>query len=96
MLDLNVLVAADGEEGLDVVMKNDDIGLVISDVHMPKMDGLEMTQYLKKNGFDKPVIILTQESRDEFVQKAKQVGASGWMVKPFRREEVVQIVTQSS
>ena len=43
----NVLVAADGEEGLDVVMKNDDMSSHF-DVHMPKMDGLEMTNTSRK------------------------------------------------
>ncbi|SMF01391.1 response regulator [Pseudobacteriovorax antillogorgiicola] len=90
--DFDVVAAADGEEGVSHVAKDHGIDMVITDVHMPKLDGIEMTQKIVSQGFNKPIVVLTQERRDEFVQKARAAGATGWMVKPFHRDEVISVV----
>ncbi len=66
--------------------------LLISDVNMPEMNGLDLSRAIK--GDDrfktKPIIILTTESSDELKAKGKEIGVTGWMVKPFSEEKMVK------
>ncbi|MDD2829871.1 MAG: response regulator [Sulfuricurvum sp.] len=66
--------------------------LLISDVNMPQMNGLDLARALK--GDDryktKPIIILTTESSEEMKMVGKEIGVTGWMVKPFSDEKMVK------
>ncbi len=66
--------------------------LLISDVNMPEMNGLDLARSIK--GDDrfktKPIIILTTESSEELKLRGKEIGVTGWMVKPFNDEKLVK------
>jgi two-component system chemotaxis response regulator CheY len=81
--------AADGLEALEAMAKND-IELVICDINMPNMDGLEFVKTIRAddNYKDIPVIMLTTEGADESRQKAMDVGASSYLQKPFKPNEL--------
>ena len=68
--------------------------LLISDVNMPEMNGLDLSRAIK--GDDrfktKPIIILTTESSEELKMKGKEIGVTGWMVKPFNDEKLVKSI----
>jgi two-component system, chemotaxis family, chemotaxis protein CheY len=68
--------------------------LLISDVNMPEMNGLDLSRSIK--GDDrfktKPIIILTTESSEELKLKGKGIGVTGWMVKPFNDEKLVKSI----
>ncbi len=86
--------AADGVEGLSMVDSNRSIEMVICDVNMPHMNGLEMVEKIKSKPENKalPIVMLTTEGQMSLVKRAKQVGAVGWIVKPFNPTQLVQTV----
>ena len=83
-------------DGLDAIhlLENEQFDLLITDLKMPRMDGLELTK--KVRAMDQyrytPIIILTTECSDEKKQAGKQAGASCWVVKPFQPEQLLQVV----
>jgi two-component system chemotaxis response regulator CheY len=85
------LEAGDGLEALDQVAQNADIKMIVCDVNMPRMSGLEFLAALKDAGRmgSPPVVMLTTEGKSEAVGKAKALGARGWVVKPFRPDQLV-------
>lgn len=91
----HVIEAADGLQGQSRV-KQGGINCVISDVNMPNMNGIEMVTSIKQdpNSSHLPVIMLTTEGSKELIAKAKQAGASGWIVKPFKADMLVAAVTK--
>jgi len=88
--------AADGQEGLAMVDSNLDLAMVICDINMPNMDGLEMVERIKAQPENKtlPVLMLTTEGQMSLVKRAKQAGAVGWIVKPFDPNQLVQTVSK--
>ena len=91
---LEVVEAKDGSDGLAKVSSRPDIGLIISDVNMPNMNGLEMVQAVKKLpvAAKLPIIMLTTEGNPALMAEGKKAGATGWMIKPFKAEILVSAV----
>lgn len=89
-----IVEAGDGVEGLQVIAERDDLAAVVCDVNMPRMGGLEMLELMKARGKlpALPVLMLTTEGQPALVQKAKALGAKGWMVKPFKLEFLVATI----
>ena len=88
--------AVNGADGLDKLMEahkqGDQIGMIISDINMPFMDGITFIKEVKKTPFKfLPILVLTTESQDDMKLKGKQAGASGWLVKPFKPEQLVYV-----
>jgi two-component system chemotaxis response regulator CheY len=90
----DVLEATDGQEGKNLIDKTPDAAMVICDVNMPRMNGLEMLEALGRSGrlATLPVIMLTTEGQPQLMQRAKAAGAKGWMVKPFKANLLVATV----
>jgi two-component system chemotaxis response regulator CheY len=86
-----IVEAVDGMDGVDKVGQVTDISLVICDVNMPRMSGLEMLEKLHEDKKHNtiPVVMLTTEGQPELVDRAKKAGAKGWIVKPFKAELLV-------
>lgn len=88
-----VVEAADGKEALDKAqgMKAD---LVLSDVNMPRMDGITLVKQLRllPNYKFTPILMLTTESTTEKKQEGKAAGATGWIVKPFNPDQLLSTV----
>lgn len=80
----DVTEAENGQDGLDKA-NNQQFDLVISDVNMPVMDGIEFITQLRKVDSYRftPILMLTTESGMDKKQQGKQAGATGWIVKPF-------------
>lgn len=89
----DVLQAVDGQDGLDVLAK-EQVDVIITDINMPRMDGYEVIRNLRKNPEFKstPILVLTTESEAEKKNLAREVGATGWMVKPFDPDKLVATV----
>jgi len=86
------LEAADGKEGMEVVEReNGRIDLILLDRHMPVMDGLEMLEELKANETYKniPVTMVTVELERDEIQKAIDMGAKNYLIKPFSQENLI-------
>lgn len=82
-------IATNGEEGLKKYKTlNPDI--VITDIMMPKLDGLEMTKLIREIDEDKPIIVLSAFSEKEKLLKAIDIGITKYFIKPFDPEEVLE------
>lgn len=84
----DVVEASDGTEGAETINRLTDLAAVICDVNMPRMNGLEMLEAVKKDpkNASLPMVMLTTEGQHELIQRAKAAGAKGWIVKPFKPE----------
>lgn len=89
----NILTATNGKEALEKIKQNyQNICLYIFDVNMPEMDGLTLLGEVRKIDSTTPIIMLTTETDKEKVMKAKEFGATGWIVKPFDGEKFIKVV----
>lgn len=89
----DVLQAVDGQHGLDVLGR-EKVDVIITDINMPRMDGYEVIRRLRdKPEFkETPILVLTTESELAKKNLAREVGATGWMVKPFDPDRLVATV----
>jgi two-component system chemotaxis response regulator CheY len=87
-----IVEAADGQEALDAIESNRAIDMVVCDVNMPVLNGLEMVEKVKQNPAHKalPILMLTTEGQPSMIRRAKEAGAVGWIVKPFDANQLVQ------
>jgi len=91
----DVLEAGDGAEAL-TLLKTRSVDLVISDINMPKLNGIELTRQLRSQpGYTRtPIILLTTESDPAKKAEGRAAGATGWIVKPFNQEQLLAIVSK--
>jgi two-component system chemotaxis response regulator CheY len=88
-----VIEGSNGQEAIDRV-KGKSVNLVITDLNMPVMDGMTMIRTLRGMPEFKftPILMLTTESQQEKKVEGKAAGATGWIVKPFNPEQLLQVV----
>lgn len=85
------ITAKDGIEGL-VSIQQEAPAMVILDVNMPRMNGLDMLENLDLKTSGLPVLLLTTEVQPSLMARAKKAGARGWMVKPVNLDQLVETV----
>jgi two-component system chemotaxis response regulator CheY len=90
------LNAVNGKDGLDKLQQamsdGRQIAMIISDINMPIMDGITFIKEVKKTPFKfTPILVLTTESQEEKKLEGKKAGASGWLVKPFKPEQLISV-----
>jgi two-component system chemotaxis response regulator CheY len=90
----NVIVGVDGQHGLELLLENKNVNLIISDLNMPRMDGISFLKEVRKLDTFKylPILILTTESQESKKIEAKNSGATGWIIKPFVKEKLLAVV----
>jgi two-component system chemotaxis response regulator CheY len=90
---LVVYEAGSGTEGLDV-LRSKQVDLILSDINMPSMDGLEFLRQIRAQDLAPgvPVVMITTESSEEHVKQAIHAGAQGYIRKPFTAEQVKERV----
>jgi len=88
----------EAEDGADALRKLNDgkVNMVITDLNMPNMNGIELTRALRADANHKfvPIILLTTESQDAKKQEGRAAGATGWIVKPFNPEQLLAVVNK--
>lgn len=88
-----VLEADDGQTGLQtIVREGSSLALAIVDVNMPQLDGLTMIEQARQTGFSAPMITLTTESSRKLRDRARAVGATGWLTKPVDAPDLIATV----
>ncbi len=88
---LFVVRAKNGKEALSFVQK-EKFDLIISDINMPVMGGLEFLKEFRKRSRVVPFLILTTETELSKKEKAKKLGATGWIVKPFKEDKLKDVI----
>ena len=87
----DVSLAEDGQHGLEVL---DDIDpdVIITDINMPRLDGFGFIDALRERDDTKtiPILVLTTESSADLKTRAREAGATGWIVKPFAQDKLVR------
>ncbi|MEM8537767.1 MAG: response regulator [Pseudomonadota bacterium] len=89
----SVTTAVDGVDGVDK-FQTADADLVITDVNMPNKDGFGVIEDIRNGEVNRavPVLVLTTESGAELKQRARDAGATGWIVKPFDDDSLVAVI----
>jgi two-component system chemotaxis response regulator CheY len=88
-----VVEAADGRQGLDQAKANP-VNLILTDQNMPQMDGITMIKSLRAipQFTTLPILMLTTESSDQIKAQGRAAGATGWLVKPFSPDKLLEVV----
>ena len=88
-----VIEAIDGVDALSK-MTGQELNLILTDLNMPNMDGLELTRRVRTlpNYKFVPVVLLTTESQPEKKQEGKAAGATAWIVKPFNPDQLLAVI----
>lgn len=89
-----VVEAGDGVEGAEAIAAQSDIAMVVCDVNMPRMNGLDMVAKVKGDpaNANLPIIMLTTEGNPALIKQAKSAGAKGWILKPFKADQLLATV----
>ncbi len=92
----NVIEACDGVDGLAKLAATEKVHLIISDVNMPNMDGIQFVKTLKQKPEYKftPVIMLTTEAEEEKKREGQAAGAKAWVIKPFQPQQMLAAVSK--
>jgi two-component system chemotaxis response regulator CheY len=88
-----VLQAVDGVDALKK-LENETVDMLVTDLNMPRLDGINLIEQIRQKPGNRfmPIIMLTTEADDNKRQAGKAAGASGWIVKPFKAEQLLNIV----
>lgn len=88
-----VVEASNGQDALDK-LHDTDIDLLVTDLNMPTMCGVELIQQVRNKPGNRfmPIIMLTAESQPEKKDAGKKAGASGWITKPFLPEQLLSVI----
>lgn len=88
--------ASDGRQALDRLQEHPDIDLVLLDINMPNMNGLEFMAEMKTDPAraELPVIIISTEGREEDTARGIEAGAAAYIKKPFHSEEILEVISR--
>ena len=88
-----VIEAVDGEDALNK-LSTSKVDMLLTDLNMPKLDGIGVIKGVRAGKSNKfiPIVMLTTESQDSKKAEGKSAGATGWIVKPFKPEQLVAVV----
>ena len=96
-LDMNPIIATNGQEGIELWQRNKNIKIILCDIHMPLMDGLEMIEEISNTLGERTlpkILMITTETSSEQKLKARQLGVTGWILKPFDQESITEIISK--
>ncbi len=88
-----VVEAVNGREALEQLSAGG-VDMLITDINMPEMDGISLVRKVRENAAYRfmPIVVLTTEFEEEKKQEGRAAGATGWIVKPFRPDQLVAVV----
>ncbi len=89
----DVVEASDGKDALGK-LNGSGVNMIITDLNMPNLDGIGLIRAVRSNDAYKfvPIVMLTTESQDSKKQEGKSAGATGWIVKPFKPEQLLGVI----
>ena len=93
-LQATFLTANDGLEALKVLEKVSDIDLIVTDINMPSMNGLELIEEVRKTNKDIPIVIMSAHTESEYIKSAEELGVSNYLLKPFDFIKFINLVSE--
>lgn len=89
-----VVDAMNGLEALEILAREKDFDLILLDINMPIMNGIQFMEKIRENGVrsDAPIIVISTEGREEDTARAMRLGARGYIVKPFKSESLYELI----
>ncbi len=92
-LNANFLTACNGQEALQIIDNNSDIDVIITDINMPIMNGLDMIKEIQKKGIKTPIIVMSAHTELDYLNKAKDLGVAEYLLKPFDFIKFIELLT---
>lgn len=91
-LNINYLTATNGLEALEIIENNLNIDVIVTDINMPYMNGLEMIKILRDRGINIPIVVMSAHTEEEYTNKAKEYGVNEYLLKPFDFLKFIDII----
>jgi CheY-like chemotaxis protein len=88
----NIAVCENGQEALEL-FKEKKISLIMSDINMPKMDGIEMSQKIRDLNSDVPIVLLSAHNEGSFKDSANHAGVTDYLEKPLKLSKLIELLT---
>ena len=92
----DIVVATNGEEGLALYEEHQDFDMVISDIQMPKLDGMEMVEEIKKINENQSIIFVTAFNFENYLMRAIKLNIDGYIIKPIEPMQVIEVLYKSA
>lgn len=92
-INANFLTAKNGEEALEIIEREGDIDVIVTDINMPVMNGILMIENLRKNNNNIPIIIMSAHTESDYIDRAKELGIDNYLLKPFDFIKFIDILT---
>ena len=91
----DVIEAVDGQDAISK-LSGTSVHMVITDLNMPNVDGIELIRWLRASPTHKfvPIVMLTTESQDSKKKEGKEAGATGWIIKPFKPDQLLAVINK--
>jgi two-component system chemotaxis response regulator CheY len=88
--------AEDGQQGLQRLVEHTEVDVILLDINMPVMNGLEFLDAVKRNSAfaEIPVVIVSTEGKDEDTERALEAGAAAYIKKPFQSENILAVLSE--
>ena len=93
-MNANVIRAENGQEAVDICLKNDDVSIVLMDLQLPGMNGYDATRIIKQTRPDLPVIVVTANTIEEEKMKSVEAGCDGFITKPIDKNKLTATVNE--
>ena len=93
-----VVLAVDGIDALDKLQSDASPSVIITDINMPRMNGIALLDRVRREGANRstPILVLTTETDASWKAQARKAGATGWITKPFNPERIVEAIRKVS
>lgn len=92
-LEINFLTASNGEEGLSILKDNGDIDIVITDISMPIMNGIEMIKEINKTHPDMNIVVMTAHTESKYINEVNELGVKDYLLKPFDFIKFIELIS---
>lgn len=91
-LQANYVTAGNGQEALDVLEQHKDIDVIITDINMPVMNGLELIAEVRKTNKEIPILIMSAHTENEYMKTAENLGVTNYLLKPFDFIKFIELI----
>lgn len=93
-LEVDFLTASNGQEGLEILKNSNDIDIVVTDISMPIMNGIEMIKEIKKIYPDINIVVMTAHTESKYISDVAELGVNDYLLKPFDFIKFIELISE--